>query len=49
MPVPSALVTHARKIAAEHHARTGAPIDTPTPRARLGVPVPMAQVIAAQL
>ncbi|WP_405871892.1 DUF2637 domain-containing protein [Streptomyces sp. NBC_00005] len=47
--VPSALVEHARKVAAEHHTRTGTPIDTPTLRARLGVPVPMAEAIAAQL
>lgn len=47
--VPSALVDHARKVAAEHHARTGAPIDTPTLRARLGVPAPLADAIAAQL
>ncbi|KUN87792.1 SpdA protein [Streptomyces bungoensis] len=49
VPVPSALVTHARKVAAEHHARTGAPIDTMTLRARLGVPAPMAEAIAAHL
>ncbi|WP_086810096.1 DUF2637 domain-containing protein, partial [Streptomyces reticuliscabiei] len=48
-PVPTALVEHARKVAAEHHTRTGAPIDTPTLRARLGVPAPMAEAIAAQL
>ncbi|MEU7100393.1 DUF2637 domain-containing protein [Streptomyces longwoodensis] len=47
--VPVALVEHARKVAAEHHARTGAAIDTPTLRARLGVPPPMADAIAAQL
>ncbi|MFF9670422.1 DUF2637 domain-containing protein [Streptomyces eurythermus] len=49
IPVPSALVDHARKVAAEHHARTGAPIDTPTLRARLGVPAPMAEAIATHL
>ncbi|MER5938669.1 DUF2637 domain-containing protein [Streptomyces sp. NPDC001928] len=49
LPVPAALVEHARKVAAEHHTRTGTPIDTPTLRARLGVPVPMADAIAAQL
>ncbi|UFR03476.1 DUF2637 domain-containing protein [Streptomyces sp. Go40/10] len=49
VPVPSALVDHARKVAAEHHARTGAHIDTPTLRARLGVPAPMAEAIAAHL
>ncbi|MEU3340652.1 DUF2637 domain-containing protein [Streptomyces sp. NPDC006668] len=47
--VPTALVDHARKVAAEHHTRTGTPIDTPTLRARLGVPAPMAEAIAAQL
>ncbi|MGJ5827219.1 DUF2637 domain-containing protein [Streptomyces ossamyceticus] len=47
--VPAALVEHARKVAAEHHTRTGTPIDTPTLRARLGVPTPMAEAIAAQL
>ncbi|MGW1882797.1 DUF2637 domain-containing protein [Streptomyces sp. NPDC001970] len=48
-PVPAALVDHARKVAADHHARTGTPIDTDTLRARLGVPAPMADAIAAQL
>ncbi|MFH9858948.1 DUF2637 domain-containing protein [Streptomyces sp. NPDC017202] len=47
--VPSALVTHARKVADEHRARTGTPIDTQTLRARLGVPLPIAEAIAAQL
>ncbi|MCL6735056.1 DUF2637 domain-containing protein [Streptomyces neyagawaensis] len=49
VPVPAALVEHARKVAADHHTRTGTPIDTPTLRARLGVPAPMAEVIAAHL
>ncbi|WP_329244749.1 DUF2637 domain-containing protein [Streptomyces canus] len=49
VPVPTALVDHARKVAAEHHTRTGAPIDTPTLRARLGIPAPLAEAIAAQL
>ncbi|MDQ0762725.1 DUF2637 domain-containing protein [Streptomyces canus] len=49
VPVPVALVDHARKVAAEHHTRTGIPIDVPTLRARLGVPAPMAEAIAAQL
>ncbi|MGY4922861.1 DUF2637 domain-containing protein [Streptomyces sp. 900105755] len=49
VPVPAALVDHARKVAAEHHTRTGTPIDTPTLRARLGVPAPMAEAVAAQL
>ncbi|MFF9057902.1 DUF2637 domain-containing protein [Streptomyces sp. NPDC014882] len=48
-PVPPALVTHARKVADDHRARTGTPIDTPTLRARLGVPLPIAEAIAAQL
>ncbi|MFJ6432151.1 DUF2637 domain-containing protein [Streptomyces sp. NPDC091416] len=47
--VPAALVDHARKLAADHHARTGAPIDTDTLRARLGVPPQLAETIAAQL
>ncbi|MFF4291893.1 SpdA protein, partial [Streptomyces sp. NPDC001633] len=42
-------VAHARKVATEHHTRTGTPIDTSTLRARLGVPAPMAEAIAAQL
>ncbi|MFD8370142.1 DUF2637 domain-containing protein [Streptomyces sp. NPDC059688] len=48
-PVPPALVTHARKVADDHRARTGTPIDTPTLRARLGVSLPLAEAIAAQL
>ncbi|CAM5459249.1 hypothetical protein SALBM135S_03849 [Streptomyces alboniger] len=48
-PVPAPLVDHARKIAADHRARTGTAIDTDTLRARLGVPAPMADAIAAQL
>ncbi|MEU0599769.1 DUF2637 domain-containing protein [Streptomyces sp. NPDC006393] len=47
--VPAPLVAHARKVAADHQARTGSPIDTDTLRARLGVPAPMADAIAAQL
>ncbi|MFD7230751.1 DUF2637 domain-containing protein [Streptomyces sp. NPDC059881] len=47
--VPAALVDHARKVADDHHARTGTPIDTDTLRARLGVPAPMAAAIAVQL
>lgn len=49
VPVPAALVEHARKLAADHRTRTGHPIDTDTLRARLGVPAPMADAIAAQL
>ncbi|WP_433916755.1 DUF2637 domain-containing protein [Streptomyces sp. NBC_01744] len=48
-PVPAALVDHARKLAADHQARTGARIDTDTLRARLGVPPQLAETIAAQL
>ncbi|MEV6998516.1 DUF2637 domain-containing protein [Streptomyces sp. NPDC093982] len=48
-PVPPALVDLARKVANEHRARTGTPIDTSTLRARLGVPVPLAEAIATQL
>ncbi|MEW2490381.1 DUF2637 domain-containing protein [Streptomyces sp. NPDC048411] len=48
-PVPAALVDHARKLADDHHARTGVRIDTDTLRARLGVPPQLAETIAAQL
>lgn len=47
--VPAALVDLARKVAADHHTRTGAPIDTTTLRARLGVPAQLAEALAAQL
>ncbi|MET7354478.1 DUF2637 domain-containing protein [Streptomyces mirabilis] len=47
--VPAALVDHARKLAADHQARTGTRIDTDTLRARLGVPPQLADAIAAQL
>ncbi|MER5727099.1 DUF2637 domain-containing protein [Streptomyces sp. NPDC002138] len=46
---PPALVAHAQKIAADHRTRTGSDIDTETLRARLGVPYPLAEAIAAQL
>lgn len=49
VPVPAALIDHARKVAAEHHSRTGAPMDVTTLRARLGVPARMAEAIAAHL
>ncbi|MDX3530958.1 DUF2637 domain-containing protein [Streptomyces sp. ID05-39B] len=49
VPVPAALIDHARKVAAEHHTRTGTPMDVTTLRARLGVPAPMAEAIAAHL
>ncbi|MEU9312865.1 DUF2637 domain-containing protein [Streptomyces sp. NPDC048256] len=48
-PVPPALVALAHKVADDHRARTGTAIDTPTLRARLGVPLPLAEAIAAQL
>ncbi|MFE9338440.1 DUF2637 domain-containing protein [Streptomyces sp. NPDC007063] len=48
-PVPAALIEHARKIADAHQTRTGAPIDTPTLRARLGVPASLAEAIADRL
>jgi hypothetical protein len=47
--IPAALVEHARKVAAEHRTRTGAPIDTATLRARLGVAAPLAEAIAARI
>ncbi|MFF4399376.1 DUF2637 domain-containing protein [Streptomyces sp. NPDC001480] len=49
VPVPAALVAHARKVADDHHTRTGTRIDPDTLRARLGVPAPLANAIAAQL
>ncbi|MGI5349913.1 DUF2637 domain-containing protein [Streptomyces sp. CA-250714] len=48
-PVPAALIEHARRIADAHQTRTGAPIDADTLRARLGVPAPLADQIAAHL
>ncbi|MFI0723914.1 DUF2637 domain-containing protein [Streptomyces sp. NPDC021224] len=47
--VPAALLAHARKVATEHRTRTGSAIDAPTLRARLGVPAPLADVIASAL
>ncbi len=47
--VPPALVTLARKVANEHRARTGTDIDISTLRARLGVPMPLAEAITTQL
>ncbi|MEU0454967.1 DUF2637 domain-containing protein [Streptomyces sp. NPDC006129] len=49
VPVPAALVDHARKVADDHRTRTGTPIDTDTLSARLGVPPQLADAIAAQL
>ncbi|MCH0562962.1 DUF2637 domain-containing protein [Streptomyces sp. MUM 2J] len=48
-PVPPALIALARKVADEHRTRTGAAIDTSTLRARLGVPLPLAEAITAHL
>ncbi|MGC4906710.1 DUF2637 domain-containing protein [Streptomyces cyaneofuscatus] len=47
--VPPALLDHARKLADSHRATTGSRIDSATLRARLGVPAPLADAIAAQL
>ncbi|MET9731721.1 DUF2637 domain-containing protein [Streptomyces sp. NPDC006458] len=47
--VPTALVDHARKVADEHLARTGARIDAETLRLRLGLPPQLADAIAARL
>ncbi|CAM5703831.1 DUF2637 domain-containing protein [Streptomyces purpurascens] len=47
--VPAVLVDHARKVADEYRARTGAPIDPETLRSRLGVPPQLADAIADQL
>ncbi|MEV7982498.1 DUF2637 domain-containing protein [Streptomyces sp. NPDC086519] len=47
--VPPALVDHARKVAADHRARTGSEIDAATLQARLGVPENLAGAIVAQL
>ncbi|MGY5053629.1 DUF2637 domain-containing protein [Streptomyces sp. 900105755] len=47
--VPPALIDHARKVATEHRARTGAEIDAAALRARLGVPEDLASAIVAQL
>ncbi|MFJ6902517.1 DUF2637 domain-containing protein [Streptomyces hokutonensis] len=47
--VPPALVAMARKVADEHRTRNGTAIDTSTLRARLGVPMQLAEAIAAQL
>ncbi|TJZ41445.1 DUF2637 domain-containing protein [Streptomyces piniterrae] len=47
--VPPALLDHARKVADTHRTATGSPIDAETLRARLGIPAPLADSIAAQL
>ncbi|WP_086734547.1 DUF2637 domain-containing protein [Streptomyces glaucescens] len=48
-PVPAALLDHARKIADAHQASTGTPMPANALSARLGLPAPMADAIAAQL
>ncbi|MGK3939790.1 DUF2637 domain-containing protein [Streptomyces caeruleatus] len=47
--VPVALLDHARKIADAHRASTGAPMPADALSARLQLPSPMADAIAAQL
>jgi hypothetical protein len=47
--IPAALLDHARKLADTHHAATGSPIPVDVLAARLGLPEPMTDQIAAQL
>ncbi|MFE5755542.1 DUF2637 domain-containing protein [Streptomyces massasporeus] len=47
--VPAALLDHARKIADTHRASTGSPMPAEVLSARLGLPAPMADAIAAEL
>ncbi|MFC8422352.1 DUF2637 domain-containing protein [Streptomyces sp. NPDC057236] len=47
--VPAALLDHARKIADAHRASTGTPMPADALSARLGLPAPMGDAIAAQL
>ncbi|MEV7201536.1 DUF2637 domain-containing protein [Streptomyces griseoluteus] len=47
--VPTALVDHARSIAETHRRTTGEPITAEALTARLGLPAPTCQAIAAQL
>ncbi|MFE1232163.1 DUF2637 domain-containing protein [Streptomyces sp. NPDC058745] len=49
VPVPPALLDHARKIADAHRAQTGQPIDAETLRTRHGLPPALADSIALQL
>ncbi|MGW2818610.1 DUF2637 domain-containing protein [Streptomyces sp. NPDC001415] len=49
LDVPPALIDHARKLADSHRTATGRPIDADTLRARLGLPGPMADQLAAHL
>ncbi|WP_030898238.1 DUF2637 domain-containing protein [Streptomyces sp. NRRL S-474] len=47
--VPAALLDHARKIADAHRASTGSPMSAGALSARLQLPAPMADAIAAEL
>lgn len=47
--VPAALLDHARKIADSHKASTGSPMPADALSARLQLPAPMADAIAAEL
>ncbi|MFI1564567.1 DUF2637 domain-containing protein [Streptomyces sp. NPDC020490] len=47
--VPPALLDHARSIADAHHSTTGEPITADALTARLGLPAPTCQAIAAHL
>ncbi|MGW7264366.1 DUF2637 domain-containing protein [Streptomyces sp. NPDC054842] len=47
--VPAALLDHARKLADAHQASTGAPMPAEALSARLDLPAPMTDAIAAQL
>jgi hypothetical protein len=49
VPVPPALLDHARSIADAHRTATGEPITAEALTARLGLPAPTCQAIAAQL
>ncbi|MGW2678711.1 DUF2637 domain-containing protein [Streptomyces sp. NPDC001436] len=49
VPVPPALLDHARKIADAHRVQTGTAIDAATLQSRLGVPAALADSIALQL
>ncbi|MEU4494637.1 DUF2637 domain-containing protein [Streptomyces sp. NPDC023998] len=49
VPVPAALLAHARKVADAYRTTTGTPIDSTTLRARLGVPPQLADAIVHQL
>ncbi|MFC7914576.1 DUF2637 domain-containing protein [Streptomyces sp. NPDC057386] len=48
-PVPAALLEHARKLADNHRASTGSPMPADVLSARLGLPAPMVDAIAAHL